>query len=295
MSADNSDDADAGGLHDPPVVYDFLDYRAYLSAWFDAKKAANPRFSHRVFARRAGQKSPSLLHHVIEGKRNLTPATVEAFAAAMSLATAEATFFGLLVELGQAETDTERNRAWERIAATRRFREARKIDGAGFEYLSSWYYPAIRELAHRPDFRDDPDWIASVLRPKITAAKARRAVDALLGMGMLLRTDEGAIRPTEASVVTPHEVAGLAVHNYHHGMLDRAKEAIDAFDPDLRHFGGVTVGVPAALVPKLKREVAAFLERVLDLCDTSTDPKLGVYQLNVQLFPLSDPGSPDDP
>lgn len=273
----------------PPTVYDHLDFRVFLAAWFAAKKATNPRFSHRVFARQAGQKSPSLLHHVIEGKRNLTPATTESFATAMRLSTPDAAFFGLLVELGQAETDSDRNEAWERIAATRRFREARKIEGDGFEYLSRWYYPAIRELAHRPDFRDDPEWIARTLKPEISPARARRAVDALLGMGLLVRAPDGRLHPSEASVVTPHEVAGLAVHNYHHGMLERAREAIDGFSPEERHLGGVTVAVPASLVPRLKQEVAAFQERILHLCDTAPELRDRVYQLNLQLFPLSEP------
>jgi uncharacterized protein (TIGR02147 family) len=272
-----------------PVVYDYLDFREFLRDWFAAKKEANPNFSHRVFARRGGQKSPSLLHHVMEGKRNLTPSTTESFVTALDLSAPEASFFGLLVELGQARSDSERNTAWERIAATRRFREARKIEGAGFEYLSSWYYPAIRELAHRPDFVDDAEWIGRTLRPRISAAKARRAVEALLGMGLLVRTTEGQLRPAEASVVTPHEVAGLAVHNYHQGMLERAREAIDAFDPEERHLGGVTVAVPLSLVPRLKEEVAAFQERILHLCDTAPELKDRVYQFNLQLFPLSEP------
>ncbi|MEQ1501028.1 MAG: TIGR02147 family protein [Myxococcota bacterium] len=279
---------------DLPTVFDYLDFRAFLADWFVAKKRVNPRFSHRVFARAAGQKSPSLLHHVIEGHRNLTGATAEAFAAAMKLGAAEATFFAHLVELGQATTDGERNEAWERIAATRRFRDARRIDGAGFEYLSSWFYPAIRELAYRPDFVDDAEWIARTLRPKITVARARRAVDALVGMGMLVADADGRLRPADASVVTPHEVAGLAVHNYHHGMLERAREAIAAFDPEERHFGGVTVAVPASLVQRLKQEVAAFQERVLNLCDTASEPRDRVYQLNLQLFPLTELRSPDD-
>ena len=36
-----------------PDLYAYLDYRKYLEDWFDARKAANPRFSHRMFARRA--------------------------------------------------------------------------------------------------------------------------------------------------------------------------------------------------------------------------------------------------
>ena len=147
-----------------PQVHRYLDFRKFLGDWFTAKKQLNPKFSHRMFARLAGQKSPSLLHHVIRGDRNLTAFTTEAFARAMKLPASEAAFFGLLVKLGQATTDEERNEAWERIAATRRFREARTVEGAGFEYLSHWYYPAIRELALRPDFVADPDWVAERLR-----------------------------------------------------------------------------------------------------------------------------------
>ncbi len=269
-----------------PNIHSYLDYRRFLRDWFANKKAANPRFSYRGFARRAGQKSPSLLHHVIDGKRNLTPATTEAFARAMKLKVAEAAFFSYLVQLDQAKTSSERNRAWTLISATRRFRDARHIEGEGFEYLSHWYYPAIRELAHRPDFQANADWIAANLRPTITVAKARRALEALQSMQLLVEED-GETRPAEASVVTPHEVAGLAVHNYHQGMLARATEAIDGFEPEERHFGGVTVAVPAALVAHLKEEVAAFQERLLDLCDNTEQPADVVYQLNLHLFPLS--------
>lgn len=272
---------------DRPVVFDYLDYRRFLADWFKARKAANPRYSYRAFARRAGQKSPSLLHHVIEGKRNLTSATSDAFCRAMELKSGETDFFSYLVQLDQAKTDAERNQAWELIAATRRFREARRIEGDGFAYLSHWFYPAIRELAHRPDFRPEPEWIAATVRPRISPAKARRALEALLAMRLLVEDADGSVHPAEASVVTPHEVLGLAVHNYHKGMLDRAREAITGFDPEERHLGGVTVAVPESLVGRLKEEVAAFQERILDLCDRAEDPSDRVYQLNLQLFPLS--------
>jgi len=269
-----------------PNIHGYLDYRRFLRDWFDAKKRDNPRFSYRGFARRAGQKSPSLLHHVIDGKRNLTPATTEAFAKAMKLKVAEAAFFGYLVQLDQAKTSSERNKAWVLISATRHFRESRYIEGEGFEYLSHWYYPAIREIAYRPDFEATAEWVAANLRPTISVTKARRALEALVSMQLLVEED-GVTRPAEASVVTPHEVAGLAVHNYHQGMLERAAEAIDGFEPEERHFGGVTVAVPQSLVARLKDEVAAFQERLLDLCDNAEESADVVYQMNLQLFPLS--------
>ena len=269
-----------------PNIHSYLDYRRFLRDWFEAKKQSNPRFSYRGFARKAGQKSPSLLHHVMDGKRNLTPSTTEAFAKAMQLKVNEAAFFAHLVHLDQAKTSSERNSAWVLISETRHFREARHIEGEGFRYLSHWYYPAIRELAHRPDFQADPEWIAANLRPTISVKDARRALDSLLSMQLLVEED-GATRPAEASVVTPHEVTGLAVHNYHQGMLQRASESIDGFDPEERHLGAVTVAVPESLVARLKEEVAAFQERLLNLCDNADEPADVVYQMNLQLFPLS--------
>jgi uncharacterized protein (TIGR02147 family) len=276
----------------PPNLFEHLDYRAWLGAWFTWKKSVNPNYSYRLFAKKAGDQSPSLLHHVIEGKRNLTPATTQAFIEALGLRPDEAQFFRLLVELHQAKDPEGRNAAWEQISATRRFREARHIDGAAFEYLSNWTLPAIRELAQRPDFVADPEWIAETLRPRIKPAQARKALDQLLALGLLAADEAGTLRPTDASVTTPREVTGLAVHNYHQGMIARAAESITTFEPAERHLIAITVSVPVSMIPKLKAEANAFLERMMHLCDSAEEDADQVMQMNLQLFPLSARRSP---
>lgn len=269
-----------------PDVFRYLDYRAFLRDWFDARKAANPRFSHRAFVRRTGQKSPSLLADVMERRRNLTPALIPAFISAMKLERDEGRFFEKLVALDQARTPEDRNAAWEQLAATRRFREARRVEGDSFRYLSHWHYPAIRELAKRPDFQADPAWLAATLRPKVTPAQAAQALDALFELGMLVR-DGDAVVQAEGAVVTPREVVGLAVDNYHRGMLALASEGIRGFKAAERHYTGVTVCVPEALMPELKQEINAFAERLLELCDGASGDAQRVFQINLNTFPLS--------
>lgn len=270
-----------------PDIFTYLDYRKFLRDWFAARKAGNPRFSHRAFARRAKQASPSLLLHVIEGKRNLTPATTEAFTNAMALTGEEAEFFSALVAFDQADTLDERNKAWERVRATRRFREARRLDGDAVEYLSHWYYPAIRELAACGGLRADPEWVAAQMMPKVTVAQARKALEVLRSLGLLVEDASGYLVPADASVVTPHEVVGLAGMNYHLGMIERARDALQGVPHQERHFAAVTVAIPVSLVSRLKRELDAFQERVLDLCDGADLPRDRVYQVNLQLLPLT--------
>ena len=91
-----------------PDLYTYLDYRQFLRDWFQQKKQDNPRYSHRLFARRAGQRSPSMLLFVMEGKRNLTPKTAAAFAQAMGFDDADQAACGPRADL-EAHSRPEKN------------------------------------------------------------------------------------------------------------------------------------------------------------------------------------------
>ncbi|MCB9694349.1 MAG: TIGR02147 family protein [Alphaproteobacteria bacterium] len=234
--------------------------------------------------------SPSLLHLVIRGERNITENTLPGFCRAIGLRAEARSHFALLVELDRAETHQERDAVFERIRHAGHFRAANALEAAAFDYLADWTLPAVRELAGAPGFRHAPSWVARHLRPQVTPTVARDTLEKLVQLGMLVPTDDGGATQQDVSIVTPHEVAGLAVFRYHHGMLARASEALETVDAADRHYGAVTVRVPTALIPSLKAEVAAFQERVLALCDSA--PADGgpqrVVQLNLQLFPLSE-------
>ena len=270
-----------------PAVEDYLDYRAYLSDWFTWKKQVSAQFSQRGFSRRVGQKSPSLGVDLIAGRRSMTVAMVVPFAKALDLSSEERTYLKWLVQLDRAKTVDERNAAWEQLAGHRRFREAHKVSGDGFRYVSDWTCPAVRELALRPDFQADATWISRTLVPAITEARAQQALDTLFSLKLLVRADDGRVQQADAAVVTPSEVQGLAAHNYHRGMMELARDGIERFQPKERHYTGVTVCIPTAIVPEIKRELQAFAERLLELCDGADGTPERVYQLHLAAFPLS--------
>lgn len=272
-----------------PSVFEFVDHRAYLGAYYEAEKTRRPAFSYRYFARRAGQSSPNFLKLVIEGKRNLGKESIPAFAKALDLDAEETQFFGDLVAFNQATTTEEKNRYFVRIAASRNFRKARRIEGELFDYLSHWFIPAVRELAARPDFRDDPKWIASQLRPTVTQKEAAQAMKVLLGLGLLVRREDGGIERGEPSWTTGHEVTSFAVVNYHRQMLERASDAIGSVPQAERNVNSLVVCVGPETVPEIKRRMQAFHEELLALCDADKSPEM-VYQIGMQCFPLSQRG-----
>ena len=277
-----------------PSIYQYLNYRSYVADWFEAKRQSDPTFSRRSFSRLVGNSEPGLLTQIVNGRR-IRPKLVRPVSRALGLSRREADFFQALVQLDQASSDEDRNHAWKRISSTPAFREARPLDAASFRYLSRWWYPVVKELAQRRDFRPDPAWIARRLRPSITEAQARDALETLTRLGLLVVDDDGSTAPADAVVATPHEVQGLAVHNYHKGMLERASEAIDRFEPEHRHFLASTASISHAALPELKEAMNAFQEQIAEICARYEGDADEVVQINLHLFPLSDRAPEDDP
>jgi len=273
-------------------VYDFLDFRVYLRAYYDAAKRTKPNFSFRMFSKLAGLRSPNFLKLVIDGERNLGADSVGRFADALGLVGADAEFFADLVAFGQAQTLAEKNRAFEGIASSRRFRAARRIDGDLFAYLSHWYNPAIRELSARADFQEEPRWIAGQLRPSISPAEAAEAMKLLLSLGLLVRDPKtGRVQRGEPTLTTEHEVRSLGAAAFHRQMLERAAGSIESVPRELRDLAALTVCVSPETVALVKQRIHKFRESLTELCDSDTQGRT-VYQLNVQWFPLS--ASPDE-
>ena len=267
-------------------VFAYLDYRAFLRDYYNARKTAGWGFSYRSFSRRAGLKSPNYLKLVVDGERNLSAEMAERFALACGLKDDEIRYFVDLVAFGQAASLAERNQHYARLTGFQRYRNAHKLDLAHAAYYSAWYMPAIRELAARADFRGDPHWIAEQLVPPITSSDAARALDTLFELGLLVKDERGAISQADALLSTGPETRGLHIASYHRAMMQRAMESIDLVPAHQRDISSLTLCLGEAGLRAFKERVQRFRKELLELSALEQKPAQ-VVQINFQLFPLS--------
>jgi uncharacterized protein (TIGR02147 family) len=268
-------------------VFGYLDYRAFLKDVYLAKKSERRGFSFRAFSRRADLRSPNYLKLVMDGDRNLTRAMAERFAKALGLDDEATAYFVDLVAFNQARTVGERSASYQRLTSSARYRKAHRLDLVHASYHASWYMPAIRELAARADFRDDADWIAAALNPPITRAEAKKAVAALVELGLLVRDRDGRIHQGDQPLVsTGPETRGVHVASYHKAMMERAAAALDRLPSEQRDVSSLTLCVGSGGLGRLKDRIQRFRRELLEL-STLEDEPAQVVQINFQLFPLS--------
>ena len=271
-----------------PELMEYRNYREYLGDWYRWMKETKQGFSYRTFSRWAGFRSPNQLQLIIQGKRNITPSTVNKFVRILKLSRRERTYFELLVNLNQATTaEAKAGFLLEISSLFKRYRE--NLKHSQFEYLMKWYYPVIRELVTTEGFRPDRHAIARRVGHGVTPRNVDEAMDKLEQLGLIKRDSKGRFVQADAIVSTGEETDAAASYFYHRQMMRLALAAMDEQLPDERNFTGITlacrkddVGEIAQMLTDCRRQILAYLEGRGSAKDDD------VYQLNFQFFRVTD-------
>lgn len=273
-----------------PSVWEYTDYRVWLTDTYHARKAIHRWFSYGVLAQRAGFKARDFLLRVMRGERCLSSESAARLAAALDLPRREQEYFRALVAYNQARSDPEREAAWGRVqhtlAKSRNASAPRQLTGIHREILGQWHHLAIRSLIEMTPEQGDWEALGKRLNPSRTAAVVRRSAELLERGGLLEKRADGLWHATEKSVSTPAEVGVPALRTFHRDCLHLAGEAIEETPSHHRNITGVTLGISERTY-RLVCDRLTELRLELGKLAEGDDEADRVYQLTLALFPLS--------
>ncbi|MFT5356609.1 MAG: hypothetical protein ACI9KE_003834 [Polyangiales bacterium] len=269
-----------------PDVFEYLDYRKLLTDFYQTKKSEKRGFSFRSFSRRAGLRSPNHLKRVMDGQRNLSADSTSRYVTAMGLDGEKAEYFAQLVRFNQARTHSERERSYDQLRAFRGYQRAQTVDHHFAEYHSSWFVPVIREMALRKDFRAEPEWIASRLRPAIEVGDAKRALKVLVQLGLLVVDEDGGASLNQTVLTTGEQTRGLHMRLYHQTVLERAAASMELIPADERYLSALTFCTSAGGFERIRQRVQQFRQELVGILAEEDDGD-EVLHLGIQLFPMS--------
>lgn len=268
-------------------IFNYSNYREFLKAYYDAQKEKNPNFSYRYFTKRAGLGSQTTLFLIMQGKRNLTKDSIPKFCKGLGLNQAEQQYFDILVSFNQAKDIESRRYYLEMMNNLRKARPGATLTPDQYEYISRWYYPVIRELVAFPTFQDNPQWIVGELGQRITLKQAKEAVDTLQKLNLIARNENGKLVQTDVNLLTEDDIANIGAYNFHQTMLSMAKEVLATTEGHEREFSGVTIAVSDRQYKEIRRRVREFEDSVLRYVADQQEVPESVFQLNFQLFSVT--------
>jgi uncharacterized protein (TIGR02147 family) len=268
-----------------PDVFDYTDYRLFLSDHYRARKAADVRFSLRALAREAGFPSHGHLKYLMEGARNLTHKTLIKLTPALSLDSVRARYFENLVYFNQARTLKEKRLYYDRLRESPSGTGFRKLEASQMRLFRAWHLAAIREMIVLKDFHPDADWIGKRLSPRLEPRAVREALDELLAANLIQRTANG-FTQSDADVTTDNEVRSFLVKSYHAEMLRLAARALDEIPAAQRDVSAVCFALRDEDWPELKKRLQ-LMRKELKALEAKPGEGNRIVQVNLQAFPLT--------
>ncbi len=278
-----------------PALSEFMDYRVFLAEFYHFKKlqtrlSVRP-YSYAIFSAAADIKSPNYLKMIIEGKRNLSPDMVAKFARACSLNKAQGEEFRLLVFFNQSEDPADRNYALKQLSEYRMEQKIKhgELDRKVLEKVPNWIGWIIYALADQAGVTFQISQLKEILRNKASESEIVAALDGLLKSGELTKDPvTGAItkgKPTEA----PDEIPSALVRKLQMQLMYLGLESLYQDQPNEREFGSLTLSLTEKEFEELKfklRQMRKSLNKDNSIARLA-DKGQRVYQLNLQLFPVS--------
>jgi uncharacterized protein (TIGR02147 family) len=271
-------------MGESPDIFAYLSHRDWLRAAWEARKARDPRFSHRWIAQRAGFSSSSLFSDILKGGRKITPAVSMRLAKVFGLAGAQVRYFELLVLHDQAESEEERRTHLERLVRMRR-PQIPSVQVGQMELFSRWWNLAVRELLDTHRCEGDPRDLARRVSPPIRPEQAKRALDLLAELGLARRGDDGIWRKAD-SVLTADGARHQRVRDFQREALRLGMEAMDRHGAEQADVSTLTLSVSASTLDSIRSRLAEVRREILEMA-RADDRASRVVQLNVELFPMS--------
>lgn len=268
------------------TIFEHTDFREYLKAYYEHRKKNTRYFTYRYFSQKAGFKSPNQLQLIIQGKRNLTERAFFRCAEALGLNPAETEYFRDMVGYGQAKTIPEKDYHYQKLMNNKNCANIKVLDKDCFDFLANWKHGAVREMIAIMDFRGDYEKLAKNIQPAITSAQAKKSVALLERFGLIKKEADGRYVQTTGAVEPSRDVRRMALVKFHREMLSLSRDVLAERPSEEFNISGVTLGVSARTRDKIQAEIDAFRKKVLNMAAEESEPER-VYQLNLQLFPLS--------
>lgn len=268
-------------------VTSFVSYRDYLKALYGACHAEAGSYSYSQFARDLGFSFSNVLWLVCTGRRKLTPTTTQRLIEAAGLSGNARRYLQTLVAYNNARRSDVREARFKQLLTlkSRGLTAQEAIDT--LEYFAEWQHPVVREMTALPDFRSEPDWIASRLAFRLLPAEVKRSLELLEQLG-LVRFDPKMQRhvQTGGQILPDRNVETMAQIRYHQKMSELARDALTITEARRREMNTMTICVDEETAMKMGEMLYRTCEEIMKL-EAKCTKRTQVYQVNVQLFPLT--------
>ncbi len=269
-----------------PNIQEYHDYLEFLKDWIEFLKDREKGFSLRQVAKEAGMAS-GYLPMCFSRKRKLSKKAFDKLKPYLKLSGKEERYLDLLRVIAESEEPKERVQALTSLQKLKDYKETHRLELEVHQYLSRWYYVAIRELVNTSDFKGDPAWIQERLRGRVSQKEIEEALQFLLRFGFILKNESGVYSVAQKQLDCHEGVYKISLGEFHRQMLDWAKLSIEETPRAERLLLGHTAALTRSQFEKIQNILRNSIGDIESVGNATPSSSREVYHIELAAFPLT--------
>lgn len=257
----------------------YMSFREILADVFSERRAKNPSYSMRAFARDIDI-LPSRLSDILNGKQGLSESKAQKILGKLNLPEDTKSHFLNLVMASHSRSKSARKIAQKNLQA-QTLNPNVSLSEEQFSQIADWHYFAVLELVQIFDHVNDIPQIAEALN--IQPAEVEDNINRLKSLGILTLVDKKIIR-RDFFVATTNDITSAAIKNYHKQMISRSLAAMNKFEVKMRDFSSVNMLIAPDDLEAAKKVLCDFRRSFMKRFE-SKNKSSKLYALNLSFFP----------
>ncbi|RYZ86069.1 MAG: TIGR02147 family protein [Proteobacteria bacterium] len=263
----------AGASILPIIVNQDIYFVDRLKGEYAKRNRANSRYSLRAYARDLEVNSSTLVQ-ILNGKRSLPMKSMYSVMTTLGLSTEERAQF----------IESVMGSKWpEARGELRNRRSDIEIQESQFAILAEWEHFAFISYFALENIEGTVAGLADHF--EISKVRVETVLKNLVQYGLVDQLESGEFRATVKNLSTTEDVMSAALRASHLETLEMGKSKLSEVEMELRDFSSLTLTLDPEHLDEIKAEIRAFRNRMDQLAEQYR--KRSVYQLAIQLFPLS--------
>jgi uncharacterized protein (TIGR02147 family) len=279
--------SDAGKMTTEPNIFEYIDFRKFLTDWRESEKNKNPGLTHEYLSTKLGQKKNRAYFKDLEkGRRMVGPGVLERLIKLIGLDSDEGKYLRAIVGYGQPTTYEERE-FWFEQAIQLNHTPKKFVDQKTYTFYKKWYHTTIRAFLETCDFDGDYTAVAKKLYNRVSPKEIREAIANLKALKLIAPDDRGFLKPTDKVLSTGDVVKDELLRQYHVANHDILRTILLKDETGSHNSTQMTFSVSKEGMDRIIKRIQQLRREIISIVHKDENKADRVYKVALHAYPES--------
>lgn len=269
-----------------PNIFEFIDFRKYLTVWREAEKENNPGTTLEYLSTKLGQKNRTYFSDLEKGRRTVGPEVLDRLIKLMGLTRDEGNYFRAIVGYGQPSTYEERE-FWFEQAVQLNNTPKKFVDKKTYTFYKKWYHTTIRAFLETCNFKNEYGLASKKLYGRVSPKEVQEAINNLKELGLVETNGNGYLKPTDKVLTTGDVVRDELLREYQIGNHDVLRTILEKDEPGTHDSTQLTVSVSREGIERIVKRIKQLRSEIISIAHKDEQRAERVYKIAIHAYPES--------